>query len=237
VTHYFGPVSGTTPAAALGLPQVISKPDLVATDCGATTFFAGVFAGAWRFCGTSAAAPHAAAVAALMAQGAPAATNAEVREALVETALPVGAFGPEAVGAGLLDAVAALEAVGAAPTADDPPSSVVPPLLPPPPPLTGDPGPAPAPPPSPPSTFFRRKPAKVVRTGFARARVVFRFGSDQADVTFLCKLGAQPYRSCPVRFQRRLKPGRYALRVKARNAEGGVDPSPALFRFRVVSSR
>ncbi len=38
VTHYFGPVAGTAPAAATRA-QTIAKPDLAATDCGVTTFF------------------------------------------------------------------------------------------------------------------------------------------------------------------------------------------------------
>src|SRR4029077_3341944 len=72
-THYFAPVSGTGAAAELPSPQEIPKPDLAATDCGVTTFFAQffVFEGLWRFCGTSAAAPHAAAVAALVRQAEP----------------------------------------------------------------------------------------------------------------------------------------------------------------------
>ena len=70
VTHYFGEVSGTTPAAPLASAQVIPKPDIVATDCGATTFFAEKSGGTWRFCGTSAAAPHAAGTVALMVQAA-----------------------------------------------------------------------------------------------------------------------------------------------------------------------
>lgn len=243
VTHYFGPVSGTAPAPPLGVPESIAKPDLVATDCGATTFFAGFFSGAWRFCGTSAAAPHAAAVAALMSQGAPAATNTEIREALLDSALPVGAFGPEAVGAGLLDAVAALEEVGATPTVDDPASVAVPPLVPPPVPVP----PAPAPPTAPaptvaqpslaaaPRTFFRHRPPKVVRTRKARARVVFRFGSDQAGAVFLCKVdSAGPFRRCRPRLARSFKPGRHVIRVKARNTAGSVDRTPALYRFRVI---
>ena len=110
VNHHFEPVNGTTPAAALGLPETIEKPDISATDCGATTFFA-FFAPAedtWRFCGTSAAAPHAAAVAALELEAKPGATVEELREAQTSTAKPVGAFGPDAVGAGLLDADAAI---------------------------------------------------------------------------------------------------------------------------------
>ena len=39
--HDFGPVDGTEAAAPLGAPEILSKPDVVATDCGRTTFFAG----------------------------------------------------------------------------------------------------------------------------------------------------------------------------------------------------
>ena len=108
-TLYFAPVSGTTPAAKLGSPQTLNKPDIAATDCGATTFFAQLVGSTWRFCGTSAAAPHAAAVAALLLQAVPGATVAQVRSALTSTAVPVGSpSDPDAVGAGLLNADAAL---------------------------------------------------------------------------------------------------------------------------------
>lgn len=110
VTHHFEPVDGTTPAGALGSPETIAKPDIAATDCGETTFFASFVApeDAWRFCGTSAAAPHAAAVAALEREAKPAATVEELRNAQTDAAHPVGAFGPDAVGAGLLDADGAI---------------------------------------------------------------------------------------------------------------------------------
>ena len=110
-TLYFGPVLSTTPAAPLGSPQVLAKPDIAATDCGVTTFFAFLDGADWRFCGTSAAAPHAAAIAALQLQANPAATVAEVRAAQTANAVPVGAFPHEAVGAGLIDAVGAVGAV------------------------------------------------------------------------------------------------------------------------------
>ncbi len=70
VTHYFGPVTGSkTPAKPLGSPEIIAKPDVVATDGGANTFFGSCESHVWRFYGTSAAAPHAAAVAALELRG------------------------------------------------------------------------------------------------------------------------------------------------------------------------
>ncbi len=101
VTHFYGPVEGPTPALPLGAPEVLAKPDLAATDCGATTFFAFLSGGTWRFCGTSAAAPHAAAVAALVRQAKPTLSEQQVRDALAEPAAPVGSYPPEARGAGL----------------------------------------------------------------------------------------------------------------------------------------
>ncbi len=111
VVHHFEPVDGTTAAPPLASPETIAKPEVTATDCGETTFF-GFFAGgeeAWRFCGTSAAAPHAAGVAALQLDAAESPlTVDEVRDAQTATAVPIGAFGPNAVGAGLLDADGAI---------------------------------------------------------------------------------------------------------------------------------
>jgi hypothetical protein len=110
VTQYFGPVSGTTPAAPLGAPLVLAKPDLAATDCGVTTFFASASA-PFRFCGTSAAAPHAAAVAALERSITPSLSRAQVLGSQTSTARAVGAFGPADVGAGLIDALASSQAL------------------------------------------------------------------------------------------------------------------------------
>lgn len=118
VKHYFGPVAGTGAAAASG-EQTIAKPDLAATDCGVTTFFYRRTPSQqppFRFCGTSAAAPHAAAVAALARQANPAAGGGQIRATLSATARPVGAFGPSAVGSGLVDAYGAVRALALPPT-------------------------------------------------------------------------------------------------------------------------
>jgi len=106
VTLYFGPVVGSEPAAPLSGPQVLSKPDIAATDGALTTFFGG----GNRFFGTSAAAPHAAAVAALQLDANPAQSVNEVKDAQRATADPVGSFGPLAVGGGLVDALGAVAA-------------------------------------------------------------------------------------------------------------------------------
>jgi hypothetical protein len=115
VTHYYGPVNGTIPALPLGLAETIAKPDITATDCGATTFFAFYAASeaTWRFCGTSAAAPHAAGVAALELDAKPGATVSEIRAAQTGTATAMSA-GPNAVGAGLLNADAAVASLAPA---------------------------------------------------------------------------------------------------------------------------
>ncbi|MFN8217587.1 MAG: S8 family serine peptidase [Solirubrobacterales bacterium] len=236
-THYFGPVQGAVPAPALGSPEVLAKPDLVATDCGATTFFASLSGGVWRFCGTSAAAPHAAGIAALMVQGDPAATPAEIRTAMTESALPVGAYPPSAVGAGLLSAGGALESLGVAPGGEDGPSTAVAAGTNATEPLSAGPSPGPAAGPevagAEPATWFERHPRHRLRTRRGAVRVGFRFASDQGGVAFLCQVDGGFFHRCGAALSRRFGIGPHVIRVKARGADGTVDASPAVFRFRV----
>ena len=128
-TDYFGPVEGEEPAEALTPPETVAKPDLLATDCGVTTFFASLVESSWRFCGTSAAAPHAAGVAALILSK-QSASPSEVRDALLAGATPGEGSDGCASGAGLVEAVGAIDALAAHadPTAPScaPPTSEVP---------------------------------------------------------------------------------------------------------------
>ncbi|MGE0066824.1 MAG: S8 family serine peptidase, partial [Solirubrobacterales bacterium] len=280
VKHYFGPVLAAGPAAAIPA-QTIAKPDLAATDGAANTFFGTLSGGAWRFYGTSAAAPHAAAVAALALQANPGATPAQVRSALTTTARPVGSFGPNAVGAGLVDAGAAVNALALAPTvaitkaparlsrvsrpsfefaANRPVAAT----------CTIDAVSLPCASPfawprrladgrhslaisatdlggrvgasavagfkvdtKAPRTKIVKRPPRQLPTR-TRARASFKFRSSEGGKSFRCKVDRAAYRACGKRLVRRFAPGKHVLRVKARDAAGNTDPTPALVRFRVI---
>jgi hypothetical protein len=261
VTHYFGPVEPSGAAPPLGLPEVVSTPNVTATDCGRTTFFSiQKPPNIWRFCGSSAAAPHAAGVAtlAIEANGG-SATPTEVREALTRSGT-TGGFPSCAVGGGLLEAVLAVEVIRgeksgnalAACTAPDasgpvvvaagnwgtetPPTPPVQPETPVTPPPTESPTPPQPTPAKPPSTSFRVHPPKVVRTTRARVRVVFQFAANRAGSTFRCQIDGSAYRGCQARLVCWFGLGPHVVRVKAR-AGGLLDPTPAVFHFKVVRSR
>jgi len=98
-----------SPLAAGGV--VRQKPDITAAD-GVSTSVAGFS----PFFGTSAAAPHAAAIAALVLSGNPGASTADVREAFNATALDLTPAGVDArTGAGVLRADRVLAFTGATP--------------------------------------------------------------------------------------------------------------------------
>ncbi len=117
-TWRWGPVVGSSPAAPV-TPLTIAKPDIVATDGGRTTFFYDTSPPftAPRFSGTSAAAPHAAAVAALLRACNPGLTPAGITDVLRSTASPVSGGEVATVGSGRVNALAAGNATCLPPTA------------------------------------------------------------------------------------------------------------------------
>ncbi|MGY8768738.1 MAG: S8 family serine peptidase [Pirellulales bacterium] len=136
--EYFSSVGGTPnlfDASGLRTPrQVRPQPSIVAPDGANTTFFGGDSANDVdsdpNFFGTSAAAPHAAAVAALMLSANPSLTPAEVRDILQTTAFDMDdPFTPEfdlgfdyATGHGYINAIGAVsEALDLAPSTPTPP--------------------------------------------------------------------------------------------------------------------
>ncbi len=91
------------------------KPDITAADGVSVT---GVGGFGSPFLGTSASAPHAGAIAALLKAGAPAATNDQIRAALVASAIDIEAPGVDRdSGAGIIMAFEALQQLGVNPQA------------------------------------------------------------------------------------------------------------------------
>lgn len=108
------PINPANPGATFASKAGVSraKPDIAAADGVSTTLPAG--SGLNPFYGTSAAAPHAGAIAALMKSAVPTATPAKIRAALTSTALDIEGTGTDRnAGKGLVTAFAALQKIGA----------------------------------------------------------------------------------------------------------------------------
>ena len=194
------------------------------------------------------AAPHVSGVAALLLSALPATTAEQAKDAILDSVDARASLAEKTSSGGRLNARRALEALGL----ESPPLSeeeeqeeegpgeegggTVPPA-----PDTETPillSPAGATPRSAKSrraltTFFRRRPPRVLRTEERLGRVVFRFGSNVVGVAFLCKLDRERFHPCRRTTVRRLAPGPHVLRVKARDADGNADRTPAVYRFRI----
>lgn len=85
-----------------------------------------------------------------------------------------------------------------------------------------------------PQTTLRRRPPQRARD----RTPTFRFASDEAGSTFQCKLDRKPYRRCRSPFTAPpLALGPHTFRVRARDASGRLDPTPAFDSFQVVERR
>jgi len=80
------------------------------------------------------------------------------------------------------------------------------------------------------TTITKGAPSKIEKT-----TVTFKFRSDEAGSTFDCRLDKKPWRSCASpRKVKRLAHGKHKFKVRAEDAAGNTDPSPAVDKFKVV---
>jgi len=63
----------------------------------------------------------------------------------------------------------------------------------------------------------------------------YKFTSTEAGSSFECKLDRKNYKPCSSpRTLKRLKPAKHKFKVRAIDAAGNVDPTPAKDKFRVI---
>jgi glucose/arabinose dehydrogenase len=97
-----------------------------------------------------------------------------------------------------------------------------------PPPIVGPPPPSPQP--SPQTRLGTHPPSRGSGT-----TAKFTFSSSQPGASFKCKLDRKPFRSCrSPKVYKHLKPGDHAFRVIAIGPEGRADPTPSVFRWKVL---
>jgi uncharacterized repeat protein (TIGR01451 family) len=117
VVDFFSSLGGTpilfdTSGNTLPSPLIPQQPNIVGPDGVATTFFGHPVGTGFDYRGTSAAAPHVAAVAALMLEADPSLTQAEIQSAMDSTATSFGTAAPNYLtGYGFLNAEAAMNSL------------------------------------------------------------------------------------------------------------------------------
>jgi TolB protein len=84
-----------------------------------------------------------------------------------------------------------------------------------------------------PKTRLGKHPPKRTR----KRRAKFTFSSDVAGATFQCKLDKKPFRGCRSPVRRKVKVGKHRFAVRALAGPGNVDPTPVVFRWRVIPAR
>lgn len=83
----------------------------------------------------------------------------------------------------------------------------------------------------PPQTEITKRPKKVSD----KPRVTFSFKSDENGSRFQCALDKKKFRGCKTPLNFRVKKGKHALRVRAIDASGNIDPTPAKVKFKITS--
>jgi hypothetical protein len=83
---------------------------------------------------------------------------------------------------------------------------------------------------TPPDTHLHTHTARLT----AGRRAVFELHASEARSTFACRLDGHPWAACrSPKVYRRLEAGRHTFRVRAIDAAGNADPTPAVWRWRI----
>jgi thermitase len=183
--------------------------------------------------GTSMATPHVAGAAALALAAKPTLSATAVRDAILASVDPLATLTGSVATGGRLNAARTVSTAIAWQQTTPPPTGPPPAVTPPPPPSA-----TPAPPATllpadtvAPHTRITRAPARRTTSRTAR----FRFLSSERGSTFRCKLDRRAWRACrSPKTYRSLRRGWHTVRIRARDAAGNADATPALRRWRIV---
>ena len=83
-----------------------------------------------------------------------------------------------------------------------------------------------------PDTKILKAPKKVFTNG-KKARVKITFTSPDPAGTFQCSVDGKAFKACKSPFKKRYALGKHKVLVKAVNAQGVADATPAVVKFRV----
>jgi CSLREA domain-containing protein len=81
-----------------------------------------------------------------------------------------------------------------------------------------------------PDTTITKKPKKKS----TKRKAKFKFSSSEDGSTFECKLDRKPFKPCDSPFKKKVKPKKHKFKVRAIDAAGNVDPTPAKAKFKVL---
>lgn len=88
-----------------------------------------------------------------------------------------------------------------------------------------------------PRTTIVKAPKRKVKTKRSKARVSFEFESNEKRSTFECRFDDKPFESCASPLQAKAKLGKHTFDVRATDAAGNTDASPARAAFKVVKKK
>jgi hypothetical protein len=84
-----------------------------------------------------------------------------------------------------------------------------------------------------PETTITKGPKKSIETNAKRKRVAFKFKSSEEGSTFECRIDKGHFKPCTSPFAHKFDLGRHRFQVRATDAAGNVDETPAAKRFHI----